>query len=337
MTQGIQVAVIGAGAMGFQHCRSLAQRIPGAELATVADIDGGAAQRAAALSPGAASTTDYEEILTDRSIQAVIIASPNDTHAQLVREAAEAGKDIFCEKPLGLNLVSADAALAAVERLGVKLQVGFQRRFDPAYRRARRMIEEGELGRIELVVGTTRDPAPPAPGYLRRSGSFFADTAIHDYDSLRFLTGLEVVEVFATASTLHLPKGGKDDLLDTAITSLRLETGALAVITNSRRATYGYEAAMEVLGSSGKVAVGQEQRTMLRRYTSRGVSHDYVDSSWNRFEQAYVEELAHFVQCVALDQQPEVSGQDGRNALEIALLAERATREGRPLTVGDPH
>ena len=336
MTQSVPVGVIGAGSIGLQHCRSLALLVPEAELAAVADPDERAARGAAALSPGAVSTTEHQAILGDRSIQAVVIAAPSDTHAQLVREAAEAGKDVFCEKPLGLDLVSVDAALSAVERRQVKLQVGFQRRFDTAYREARRMIAEGDIGTIELVVGTTRDPKPPSPEYLRRSGSLFVDTAIHDYDSLRFLTGLEVSEIFATASRLLLPGDG-DQLQDTSVTTLRMETGALAVITNSRRASYGYEVTMEVSGSAGKVVLAQEHRTMLRKYTDQGVSHDYVDSSWHRFEQAYVDELVHFVQCVALNEQPEVSGQDGRRALEVALLAEGSAREGRPFTVTGPH
>ncbi len=334
MTERVRVGVIGAGSIGYLHCQSLAHRVPEAELAAVADLDLEAAQRAAALSRGAGATPDHRTILADASIRAVVIATPNDTHALLLREAAEAGKDVFCEKPLGLDLASVDAALEAVAQRGVKLQVGFQRRFDPAYREARRMIADGEVGRIELVVGTTRDPKPPSPEYLGRSGGFFSDTAIHDFDALRFLTGLEVTEVFAMASRLFLPEGGGDEVLDTAVTALRLEGGAIAVITNSRRATYGYEVGMEVMGSAGKVAIGQEERTRLRKYTGQGVSHDHVEWFWHRFEEAYVEELAHFVRCVAQDLEPEASGSDGRLAQEIASLAVLSLREGRPVTRG---
>ncbi len=334
MTERVRVGVIGAGAIGYLHSGTLAQRIPEAELAMVADLDLETAQRAAALAPGAAATTNYQMILDDPSIRAVVIATPNDTHAALLREAAEAEKDIFCEKPLGLDLASVDVALEAVGRRGVKLQVGFQRRFDPAFREARRMIAEGEIGRVELVVGTTRDPRPPSPEYLERSGSFFADTAIHDFDSLRFLTGLEVTEVFTTASRLFLPEGSGDELLDTAATTLRLENGALAVITNSRRAVYGYEVGIEVMGSSGKVAIGQEERTLLRKYSGQGVSHDYVEWFWHRFEAAYLQEMVHFVHCITHDREPDASGEDGRLAQEIASLAALSLREGRPVSVG---
>lgn len=327
MNDRVRIGVIGVGSIGLEHCRSLAQRVAGSELAAAADTNETAVRRASELSDRVFTTADYEELLADPSIQAVVIATPNDTHARLVEEAAEAGKDVFCEKPLGLDLASVDAALAAVSRNEVKLQVGFQRRFDRSYREARRLIAAGDIGSVELVVGTTRDPAPPPPAYLERSGSFFVDTAIHDYDSLRFLTGLEVTEVFAEGSSMHL-EGEGDAFLDTAVTSLRLETGALAVITNRRRTTYGCEVTMEVSGSKGRIDLGQE------RGATQGVAPDHFDSFWQRFEEAYVEELAHFTKCVALDQAPDVSGEDGRRALEIALLAERSAREGRPLSIG---
>ena len=335
MSDKVRVGVIGAGEMGRYHCETLALRLPGAELVAVADLDEDAARRAAGLAPAAAVLTDHRALLADPSIQAVVIATPNDTHAFLIREAARAGKHVFCEKPIALDLAGADAALAEADRQGVKLQVGFQRRFDPAYREARQAIADGELGAVELIVGTTRDPRTPGVEQLRRSGGLFADTAIHDLDSVRFLTGLEVVEVFATASTLILPDGG-DGFADTAVTALRLESGALAVITNSLRAGYGYEVSMEVMGERGKIAVGYERQTAVRRLTAEGVRHDHVGRFLDRFGEAYQREMAHFIDCVAGDREPEVTGADGRAALALALLAERSQREGRPLPAGEP-
>ena len=334
MGEKVRVGVIGAGVMGRYHCETLARRLPGAALAAVADVDAGAAERAAALSPGAVATTDDRALLAEPSLQAVVIATPNDTHAALIREAARAGKHVFCEKPLALDLASADAALTEAARQGVKLQVGFQRRFDPAYREARRAIADGELGAVELIAGTTRDPRPPSVEQLRRSGGLFTDTAIHDLDSIRFLTGLEVVEVFATASTLVLPDGG-EGFADTAVTALRLQTGALAVITNSLRAAYGYEVSVEVMGERGKVEVGYERQTAVRRLTAEGVQHDHVVRFRDRFGEAYVAELAHFVDCVANDREPEATGADGRAALALSLLAQRSWREGRPVPAGE--
>jgi myo-inositol 2-dehydrogenase/D-chiro-inositol 1-dehydrogenase len=333
LNKNVRVGVIGAGAMGLHHSRSLARHIPGAELAAVADIDPEAVRRAAALAPEAAAMADHRALLADPSIDAVVIASPNDTHARLIEEASAAGKHVFCEKPLARDLPSADAALATVARSGVKLQVGFQRRFDPAFRAARRVIQEGDLGAVELIISTTRDPKPPSIEFMKRSGGLFSDTLIHDLDAVRFLSGLEAVEVYATASTMFLDGGAEEGLVDTAVTSLRLETGALAVITNSLRATYGYEVAAEALGEKGKVTVGQEQRTGLRRYGAEGVWNDYVNHFLDRFREAYLAELAHFVECVASDRRPEASGEDGRAALALALLAARSYREGHPLSV----
>ncbi len=331
----VRVGVIGAGAMGLHHSGSLAHRIQGAELVSVADPDPEAAERAAALAPGAVATADHHALLADAAIDAVVIAAPNDTHARLIEEASGAGKHVFCEKPLALDLPSADAALAVVADSGVKLQVGFQRRFDPGFRRARSIIQEGDLGAVELIVSTTRDPKPPSLDFMRRSGGLFMDTLIHDLDSVRFLSGLEAVAVYATASTMFLPGGAEEGFVDTAVTSLRLETGALAVITNSLRAAHGYEVAAEALGEKGKVTVGQEQQTGVRRYRADGVWNDHVYHFLDRFRDAYLVELAHFVECVSLDRQPEVSGEDGRAALVLALLAARSFQEGRPVSVDE--
>ena len=334
MSERVRIGVIGTGTLGLHHCRTIALHTPDAELAAVTDHRDEAARAAAALGSETSIARDYRAILNDRSISAVVITTPNDTHAELVREAAEAGKDIFCEKPLALDMASADAALAAVASNSVKLQIGFQRRFDPAYREARAALLAGDLGSIELIVGTTRDPAPPPASYLEHCGSFFIDTAIHDYDALRFLTGLEVTDVFATAATLILEDARERPMRDTSVTSLRMENGALATITNSRRSNYGYDVRIEVAGSKGKLTLGEERRNAVQTYTEAGVSHDFVGSYWELFGAAYVAELRHFVECVAQDREPEVTGEDGRKALQIALLAERSSQEGRSLSIG---
>lgn len=331
----VRVGVIGAGSMGALHCRSLAMSVAAAEMVWVADDNAERARQAAALAPGARATTDYRELLADPAVDAVVIATPNDTHAALIQEASAAGKHIFCEKPLALDLPDADAALAAVEERGVKLQIGFQRRFDAGFQKVHRAVESGELGEPELLLTTTRDPKPPSLQYMRRSGGLFTDTAIHDLDAVRYVTGREVVEVFCMASTLLLPEGAEEGFVDTAVTALRLETGALAVVTNSLRAAYGYEVGMEVLGPGGKVAVGQESRTGVRHYGAGGVSHEHVYWYHDRFREAYLAELAHFVECVAEDREPVVGGRDARAALALALLARRSARERRPVSVDE--
>jgi myo-inositol 2-dehydrogenase/D-chiro-inositol 1-dehydrogenase len=331
----IRVGLIGAGQMGLWHARCLVHDIQQAELAAVADPDEEAARRAAALAPGARWATGHEAILADPSIQAVVIASPDPTHAGLIEEAAQAGKDIFCEKPLACDVAEADAALAAVASHGVKLQVGFQRRFDPAYKQAREVIAAGELGPVELAVATTRDPIEAGRPGAGKNAAIFIQTTIHDLDSLRFLTGLEAVQVYASASYFGEGSAEKDEV-DTAAVILRFQTGALATITNSWRTAYGYDVQVEVMGPKGKVEVGQEEHIRLRQFSAQGVWHDYVYWYIDRFREAYRGEMEHFIDCVARGTTPEVGAADARAAQALAEAAARSLREGRPIDVPLP-
>jgi len=331
----IRVGLIGAGQMGLWHARCLVHDIQRAELAAVADPDEDAARRAAALAPGIRWAIGHEAILSDPSIQAVVITSPDATHARLIEGAAQAGKDIFCEKPLATDLTEADAALAAIASHGVKLQVGFQRRFDPAYQRAREVIAAGELGPVELAVATTRDPLEAGRPGAGKNAAIFIQTTIHDLDSLRYLTGLEVVQVYATAS--YFGEGpAEEDEVDTAVVVLRFQTGALATITDSWRTAYGYDVQVEVMGPKGKVQVGYERQTAVRHFTAEGVRHDHVYWYTDRFGEAYRRELEHFVECVARGAVPEVGGADARAAQALAEAAARSLREGRPIDVPLP-
>ncbi len=335
MEEPIRVGLIGAGQMGLWHARCLAHDIQQAELAAAADPDEDAARRAAALAPGARWSTSHEAILSDPSIQAVVIASPDGTHAGIIEGAAQAGKDIFCEKPLATDLAEADAALAAVASHGVKLQVGFQRRFDPAYQRAREIIAAGELGPVELAVATTRDPLEAGRPGAGKNAAIFIQTTIHDLDSLRYLTGLEVVQVYANAS--YFGEGpAEEDEMDTAAVVLRFQTGALATITNSRRAAYGYDVQVEVMGPKGKIQVGYDRQTAVRHFDAQGVHHDHVYWYIDLFGQAYRREMEHFIECVARGATPDVGGADARAAQALAEAAGRSLREGRPIDVPLP-
>jgi len=356
----IRVALIGAGEMGLWHARCLAHDIEQADLAAVADPDEDAAHRAAALAPRARWFASPEAILSDPSIRAVVIASPDSTHAALIEQAAQAGKDIFCEKPLATDLAEADAALAAVARHGVKLQIGFQRRFDPPYQRAREVIAAGELGPVELAVATTRDALEaerPGAGrsssstragalsrqgsgqwrspWRRRNAAIFIQMTVHDLDSLRYLTGLEVVQVYATAS--YFGEGpAEEGEVDTAAVVLRFQNGALATITDSWRTAYGYDVHVEVMGPRGKVQVGYDRQTAVRHFSAQGVGHDHVYWYIERFGVAYRREMEHFVDCVARGVAPDVGGADGRAAQALAEAAARSLREGRPVDVPLP-
>ncbi len=327
----VSVALIGAGEIGRFHAETLARHLPDARLAAVVDPATPDAERAAALGDGVFVAARADDVLRNEAIDAVVIAAPTRFHASLIAEAARSGKHAFCEKPVALTLEDARAALHAVAAAGVKLQIGFQRRFDEGYARVRRAVERGDIGAIELLSSTTRDPEPPAPGYLESCGGAFLDTAIHDFDSIRFFSGSEVVEVYAAASTLVTPDRRGPFDIDTFVTVLRLESGALATVTNSLRTAYGYEAGAEVFGSKGKLVIGASHDGSVQAYGRGGVAKAYPQSYRERFGAAYRAELADFVRCIIEDAAPKVVGEDGVRALEIALAATRSQREGQPV------
>ena len=279
--------------------------------------------------------TDHRRLLEDKAVDAVLIAAPSNTHAALIQEAAAAGKQIFCEKPIAITLAEADAAVAAVTRAGVRLQIGFQRRFDPAYERAHAAIRAGELGRLYFLRSTTRDPEPPPEEYLRASPSIFTDTAIHDVDMLRWLAGDEVIEVHAMGAALIRESHAERGLTDTAVLSLRFKNGTLGVIDNCWQAAYGYDVRTEVLGAAGAVEVGHATDSGLLRLDKRGVTADYPYWFLDRFGAAYEREVADFVRCVATGEAVRATGHDGRQALAVVLAAARSAEEGRPVRLSD--
>ena len=244
----INLCQFGAGRIGAIHAANIA-RHPAARLAAVVDIDAAAAQRLA--DRHGAAVASREAALADPAIDAVIIASATDTHAELVEAAARAKKAIFCEKPLDLDLGRATACVAVAEECGVKLMVGFNRRFDPNFARLAEQLRAGRIGGLELLNITSRDPAPPPLAYVRVSGGLFRDMMIHDFDMARWLMGEEPVEVFAAASVLVDPAIGEVGDVDTAVVTLKTKSGALCQISNSRRAAYGYDQRIEALGALG--------------------------------------------------------------------------------------
>ena len=273
----INIAVIGTGRMGGVHVRNLVRKIPEANLVAICDIRLEVAQALADELGIARVVRDYHELLDDPSIPAVLIATSTDTHAMIVIDAARAGKHIFCEKPLALDLPSIDAALAAVDAAGVKLQVGFNRRFDAAFRRVRELVASGEIGRPCILRIASRDPEPPPAEYAKVSGGMFLDMTIHDFDMARFQVG-EVEEVYAMGGVLVAPWLAEAGDIDTDIVTLRFANGALGVIDNSRQAVYGYDQRLEVL-LLGRHSDGGERHREYRRERSEG---------WLSFGQAAV-------------------------------------------------
>ncbi len=250
----VRIAVIGAGRIGKIHAGNLAINVAGATVVGIADPVIDAAKETAARLNVPKAIADYHELLNDPTVDAVAICSSTDTHAQIIVEAANAGKHIFCEKPISYDLAKIDQALAAVEKAGVKLQIGFNRRFDPSFRKVRQMVAEGKIGEPHILRITSRDPAPPPIEYVKVSGGIFFDMTIHDFDMARYMVGSDVEEVFVMGGVLVDPAIGEAGDIDTALVSLRFKNGAVGAIDNSRKAAYGYDQRVEVFGSGGMVA-----------------------------------------------------------------------------------
>jgi myo-inositol 2-dehydrogenase/D-chiro-inositol 1-dehydrogenase len=302
----------------------------------VADINLEAAQGCAVELGVPAAVKDYRDVLADRDVVAVAICSSTDTHSTMIKDAAASGKHIFCEKPIDFDLDRIDRALAAVDRAGVKLQIGFNRRFDPSFLRVREVVASGSLGEPHIVRITSRDPAPPPLGYVRVSGGIFLDMTIHDFDMARYLADREVEEVFAMGSVMIDPAIGEAGDVDTAIIALRFEGGALGLIDNSRRAVYGYDQRVEVFGSEGSIAADNSYPTTTVISDSASVRRDLpLNFFMERYAASYVAELRSFVECIIHDRVPAVTGADGRVAVVLALAAHRSLDEGQPVLLAD--
>ncbi|MBI4425593.1 MAG: Gfo/Idh/MocA family oxidoreductase, partial [Elusimicrobia bacterium] len=258
------------------------------------------------------------------------------THAALVEAAARAGKHVFCEKPLDLDPVRIRTWLEAVARAGVRLQLGFNRRFDAQFQRVAALVRDGSLGSPQLLRITSRDPAPPPREYLARSGGLFLDMAIHDFDMARFLTGDEDGEVSAAGAALVDPAARELGDWDTAVTTLRFRGGALAAVDNSRQAVYGYDQRVEVFGSKGCALAPNVAPNAVSRWTADGSSRDPAHRFFiDRYREAYLAELTEFARCAREDREPPVNGDDGLQAVLIALAAKRSAALGRPVKVSE--
>jgi myo-inositol 2-dehydrogenase/D-chiro-inositol 1-dehydrogenase len=279
------------------------------------------------------ATADGEAVLADPNIDAVIIASSTETHAPYIELAARYGKDIFTEKPIALDIETTDRALDAVRQAGVRLQVGFQRRFDAGYVSAKTVIESGELGTLEMIRDAMRDPEPPPVDYIKRSGGLYRDMTVHNFDSVRWLMGEDPIELHATASTLVSDDFREANDVDTSIVTMRFPSGAIASIENSRRSGFGYDVRTEIFGSEGALMVGESRGTPVRRYSAAGVLEDHQHFFLERFREAYRQELIAFLMAIRDDSPVAVTGADGRAALLLAYAAEQSLREHRPVPV----
>lgn len=326
------MGIIGAGRIGRVHAEHLAHQIPHAIPVMVADIREEAARECAEQFGSPEAVRDYRALLDNSAVEAVVICSSTDTHTQIIEEAAAAGKHIFCEKPIAFTLGDIDRALAAVEEAGVKFQVGFNRRFDPSFRRVREAIAQNEIGEPHLLHLISRDPAPPSIDYIRSSGGLFFDMTIHDFDMARFLIASEVEAVYTAAAVRVDSAIGRAGDLDTAVITLQFENGVIGTIDNSRKAAYGYDQRAEVFGSAGRVQSGNHYPNTVTLSNGQHVRRDLpLHFFMERYVESYRAEMQAFVEAVLEDRPVPVGGNDGRQSVVMSVAARRSYDENRPV------
>ncbi len=325
----IGVGVLGAGRMGRTHLRTLAG-IGNAHVVVVADPDGEAARRGAAIARADRTTADHLEAIHDPAVEAVVVVTPTSTHAPLIEAALLAGKAVWTEKPIAMELAGTERIARLWRETGLPVQVGFMRRFDPGYVQAKTRIDAGELGRIEQFRAYSRDTYPPSLDFLRHSGGAFLDMSVHDFDLARFLVG-EVDEVEAWGAVLYDERFREAGDVDTAVTLLRFRDGALGVVEMSRHSAWGYDIRTEVAGALGKVVVDAPQKTMATYSRRFGSEADRFEDFPDRFEAAFRLELEAFFRTLAEGEQPSPGPVDALETLRLALAATRSWREGRPV------
>ena len=327
----IQICQFGAGRIGTLHAANVANS-PSCVLRYVVDVNAAAAEALAA--KHGAQVADAESALADPAVDAVIIASSTNTHADLIGAACRAGKAIFCEKPIDLDIARVDAVLAEIKASSAPFLVGFNRRFDPSFAALHRDVVGGGVGTVELIAITSRDPGPPPLDYLRVSGGLFRDMMIHDLDMARWLLPDEPTDVFAAASCLVDPAIGEIGDVDTAAVTLKTASGALCVINNSRRAVYGYDQRIEVFGSGGMVRADNPLPTTIEHMDGDGATRDKLLHFFtDRYAEAYRIELQHFADCVAGKAVPLAGAEDSRRALRLADAALESLASGASVKV----
>jgi len=329
----IGVAFLGLGRMGQTHLRNLAA-ISGVKVVVVADPARERAERGRTMTGAEIALTDPEKAIEHPSVDVVIIVTPTNTHARLIEVAANAGKAVFSEKPIALDLAETERIVQVVRERKVLVQLGFMRRYDPGYARAKAKIEAGELGRLETFRALSRDTYPPSLEFLLGSGGLFLDMSVHDFDLARFLVG-EVDEVCAWGGVLIDERFAQANDADTALTLLRFKNGVLGVVETSRHSNWGYDIRTEVAGSVGKVVVEAPQKTPLLFAKDFASSHDHYENFPDRFEAAYRLQLEAFFKALREGRTPTPGPEDALETLRLAVAATKSWREKRPLKLSE--
>ena len=331
----IKVAVAGLGRIGKIHLTNICQNFPELEVVAVMDVfDESKSIGEKFMIPN--FEKDFDDLLAVPGLDAVIICSPTDTHADYVVKAAKARKQIFCEKPLDLSLEKVKKTLEIVRESGVKLMLGFNRRFDPNFLQIKNMVEAGNVGDPQLLKITSRDPGPPPISYIKVSGGLFMDMAIHDFDMARYIMGKEVVEVYSRGAVLVDPEIGMAGDIDTALTTLTFADGTMANIDNSRNAVYGYDQRLEVFGSGGMVKADNNFPDNHQYFGTDGI-HGSLPLNFflERYTASYLNEMSSFFESIQSGEELPVTGEDGLEAMKIALAALKSVKENRPVKLSE--
>jgi len=331
------IGLIGAGRIGKIHIENILHKISNVKLKTIVDINIDEDLKKWAVKRGVENiSNDPKEIFEDPDIQVIIICSPTDTHAKYIQQAARTNKHIFCEKPIDTDINRIKETLSIVNNSGVKLMVGFNRRFDRNFKRIHELIVSGEIGTPQIVKITSRDPAPPSIDYIKISGGLFLDMSIHDWDMARFQCCSEVKEVYAAGAVLVDPKIGELGDIDTAATILRFENGALGIIDNTRQAVYGYDQRVEVFGSKGCLIADNEATNTVSIYNAECTTIDKIPSFFmERYVDSYYSELKYFFECITKNEEPRPNGEDSLKNVLIAKAAQKSFEKNRPVKISE--
>jgi scyllo-inositol 2-dehydrogenase (NAD+) len=336
MNNRLGIGVIGLGRLGTAYAKYFTGRITGATLVAVSDVNETAATSLAAQLGVTRVYNRHQDLITDETVDAVVIVSPTSTHPEIVADAASKGKPIFCEKPLSINLNEAQAMLRVVNETNVFFQMGVMRRFDKGYVAAWNKIEEGAIGTPVLFKSSSRDPYRPSLEYLdpAHSGGLLVDCGIHDLDLGRWFMG-DIASVYTIGGTLAYPEMKTIGDIDNAVTSLYFESGALGVIDLSRNGVYGYDIRTEILGTEGTLKIGYLRETPIMVMTKDGITHDTVPYFTERFEQAYISQLQNFVDSLLQSRPPTVTCADGVAALQASAAATLSHKENRSVQISE--
>lgn len=333
----LRVGIIGAGRIGRVHSESISKYVKGAEIKAISDVKITEELTTWAESMGIPAVyDDYKKILQDPEIDAVLVCSSTNTHAPISIEAAQAGKHVFCEKPVDADPIKIREVLNAVDKAGVKFQVGFNRRFDHNFKAIKDRVSAGDIGEPHIIRVTSRDPDAPPIEYVKVSGGMFFDMTIHDFDMIRYLSGSEVEEVFAVGTVLVNPEIGKAGDIDTAVITLKLTNGAIGVIDNSRKAIYGYDQRAEVFGSKGAIHIANDTGSTAIFSSENGVVAEKPKYFFlERYMQSFADEISCFVDSVVNNKPTLVNGNDGLQPVLIALAAKKSMEENRPVKLSE--